>query len=225
MELMALPNPRLSSKAMEDLDLIQSAVNGNQKSYSLLMDRYRNSIFHMMLKMVHNRAEADDLTMEAFGKAFHKLPNYVPRYAFSTWLFKIAVNNCIDHVRKKKLPVINTGDAYGNSDSDFDILKFLRSEAVTPEDEMIRRERIEMMRVLLDRLSEKYRMMIELRFYEELSYEEIAQEMNIPLGTVKAQLFRAKELLYQMLQSPYAKSYLERTTRHEKEEAIPGEAA
>jgi RNA polymerase sigma factor (sigma-70 family) len=225
MELMALPNPRLSSKAMEDLDLIQSAVNGNQKSYAMLMDRYRNSIFHMMLKMVHNRAEADDLTMEAFGKAFHKLPNYVPRYAFSTWLFKIAVNNCIDHVRKKKLPIVNTGDAYGNSDSDFDILKYLRSEAITPEDDMIRGERIDMMRVLLDRLSDKYRMMIELRFYEELSYEEIAQEMNIPLGTVKAQLFRAKELLYQMLQTPYAKSYMERTTRYEKEEAIPGASA
>ena len=222
MDIFAAPAPQLSSRAKEDLELIESAIGGNQKAYATLMDRYRLSIFHTMLKMVRNRAEADDLTMEAFGKAFHKLPNYVPRYAFSTWLFRIAVNNCIDHKRKKRLPILHVGDTYGNSDTDFDILKFLRSHAITPEDEMIRQQRILMMHSLLDRLTDKYRVMIELRFYQELSYEEIAQEMEAPLGTVKAQLFRAKELLYQMLQSPYAQSYLERTSRHTN--PVPGES-
>lgn len=210
---------QLSTKANEDLDLVRRAVGGNQRAYHILMNRYRPGVHNMMMKMVNNRTEADDLTMEAFGKAFTKLPKYEPRYAFSTWLFKIAVNNCIDHVRKKRLPVFNTGDAYGNSDSDFDILKFLRSEAKTPEDELIRQQRLAMVREMLTRLNEKYRRMVLLRYYDELSYEEIATEMRLPLGTVKAQLFRAKELLYQMLQSPRAKMYFERTTRHEKIEA------
>ncbi len=214
--MITLANPSLSSKAVEDLDLIRNAVAGNQKAYHILLNRYRPGIYHKMLQMVNNRTDADDLTMEAFGKAFTKLPNYEPRFAFSTWLFKIAVNNCIDHCRKKRLPVLHTGDAYGNSDSDFDILKFLRADAKTPEDELIRQQRIGMVRDLLTRLNEKYRRMILLRYYEELSYEEIATEMKLPLGTVKAQLFRAKELLFQMMQTPFAKTYLERTTRHEK---------
>lgn len=211
---------QLSSKANEDLDLVRRAVAGNQRAYKILMNRYRPGVHNMMMKMVNNRTEADDLTMEAFGKAFTKLPKYEPRFAFSTWLFKIAVNNCIDHVRKKRLPVLNTGDAYGNSDSDFDILKFLRSEAKTPEDELIRQQRLAMVREMLTRLNEKYRQMVLLRYYDELSYEEIATEMRLPLGTVKAQLFRAKELLYQMLQQPRAKMYFERTTRHEKLEDV-----
>ena len=88
----------LSPKAKADYELVLRAIDGEEKAYTLLMTRYRNSIFHMMLKMINNRDDADDLTLEAFGKAFRKLPSYAPRYAFSTWLFKIAINNCIDHI-------------------------------------------------------------------------------------------------------------------------------
>lgn len=217
------PN-RLSARTIEDYALVQTAISGNQKAYAELLDRYRAAIFNMMYKMVNNRTEADDLTIEAFGKAFHKLPSYAPRYAFSTWLFKIAINNCIDHVRKKRLNMYSSGDPYGNSDGDFDLFRSVKADGNSPEDAMIRDQKISMMRHLLDRMSDKYRTMIELRYYEELSYDEIAQQMQIPLGTVKAQLFRAKEILYQMLQSPFAKSYLERTTRHEELECMPGES-
>ena len=222
MDVKALPNPRLSSRALEDYQLVVSAVEGNQKSYAILLDRYRNSVFNTMMKMVRNRAEADDLTMEAFGKAFNKLPSYAPHYAFSTWLFKIAINNCIDHVRRKRLPIVQAGDTF---DEAFDLVSLAKSYERTPEESMIRDQRIEMTRVLLGQLSEKYRRMVELRFYEELSYEEIANEMQVPLGTVKAQLFRAKELMYQMIQKPGSKAWFDRTTRFEKKkdaERMPG---
>jgi len=211
MELAAL-KPRLSSRAMEDYDLIQSAIDGDQQAYSNLLDRYRNSVFHKMLKMVNNREDADDLTLEAFGKAFAKLPTYAPHFAFSTWLFKIATNNCIDHIRKKRLHLLSIDDSIKpNSKQDFS--NNLKAHCLDPEEQVIRRQKVHLMRHVLTKLSTRYRLMIELRFFEELSYEEIARELEIPLGTVKAQLFRAKELLYGILQKPGASAYFETTRR------------
>jgi RNA polymerase sigma-70 factor (ECF subfamily) len=87
--LKKLQMPDLSTRKVEDYDLVQLAINGHQQAYAELLNRYRNSVYHTVLKMVKNRDDADDLTLEAFGKAFHKLPTYVPNYAFSTWLFRL----------------------------------------------------------------------------------------------------------------------------------------
>ena len=91
-----------SDKAKKDYSDVQAAIGGNQAAYASLMERYRESIYFMMLKMVSNTDDADDLTIEAFGKAFNRLEQYSPSYAFSTWLYKIASNNCIDFIRKKR---------------------------------------------------------------------------------------------------------------------------
>ena len=215
MEVKTAKPTNLSPRATEDYQRVLAAIDGDQKAYAFLMDRYRNSVFHMMLKMVNNREDADDLTLEAFGKAFNKLPSYAPRYAFSTWLFKIAINNCIDHIRKKRLHLLSIDDPIEpNGDSDYS--NNLKSSALDPEEKFIRQQRVGLMRDVLSQLSLKYRLMIELRFFEELSYDEIAKELDIPLGTVKAQLFRAKEILFQHLQSPLAKAYLENTKRRPK---------
>lgn len=206
-------NTKLSPKAKQDYELVQSAINGDQSAYGQLMDRYRSSIFHTMMKMVRNRDDAEDLTIEAFGKAFHKLPTYAPHYAFSTWLFKIAINNCIDHIRKKRLQTLSIDDPIEpNSDQDFS--NNLRAQILNPEDAVIRDQRIGLMRRSISKLSRKYRLMIELRYFEELSYEEIANELSIPLGTVKAQLFRAKEILFSMMQTPVAAAYLDTNVRY-----------
>ena len=204
--------PNLSRRASEDYELVKLAVDGCQRSYALLMERYRGSIYHMMLKMANNREDANDLTLEAFGKAFAKLPSYAPRYAFSTWLFKIAINNGIDHIRKKRLNMLSIDDPV-EPDSDQDYSNSLRAYTLNPEEQFIRKQRVKLMREVINQLNSKYRLMIELRFFEELSYDEIAQELDIPLGTVKAQLFRAKEILFSMLQKPGAKAYLEATPR------------
>ena len=95
-------NENLSDKARRDYMLVKKATDGDQKAYAELLDRYRDAIYYMLLKMVNNASDAEDLTIEAFGKAFKNLNQYAPNYAFSTWLFKIATNNCIDFIRKKK---------------------------------------------------------------------------------------------------------------------------
>lgn len=211
MELAAVQTKFASQRALDDYTIVKQAIKGDQKAYSILHDRYRSPIFHMMLKMVNNREDADDLTIEAFGKAFAKLTSYAPRYAFSTWLFRIAINNGIDYIRKKRLQMLSIDDPIdGESSSDYS--GNIRSTTLDPEEAFIRKQRLGLMREMLTKLSGKYRLMIELRYFEELSYEEIARELDIPLGTVKAQLFRAKEMLHKLLARPGASAYLDYKT-------------
>src|SRR6056297_3873137 len=99
---MELNNSSLSDKAQQDIALVEKAKAGDQQAYGQLMGKYRDSIYYMLLKMVNNPVDAEDLTIEAFGKAFKNIDQYTPNYAFSTWLFKIATNNCIDFIRRKK---------------------------------------------------------------------------------------------------------------------------
>lgn len=197
-------NKNLSDRALEDFELVRKAVEvNNQLAYAELMERYRDSIYHTMFKMVHNHDDAEDLTIEAFGKAFRKLHTYTPNYAFSTWLFKIATNNGIDFLRKKRLKLLSIDDPL-EKDGEQDFSNNLKSSSLDPEERYIRQQRKLIMRDLLSKLSEKYRVMIELRFFDELSYQEIAERLNLPIGTVKAQLFRAKELLYDILKKTKA---------------------
>ncbi|NPA37517.1 MAG: sigma-70 family RNA polymerase sigma factor [Chlorobi bacterium] len=193
-------NPNLSDKARYDYELVQKAVKGDQKSYAELMGRYRDAIYFMLLKMVNNKSDAEDLTIEAFGKAFKNLSQYSPNYAFSTWLFKIASNNCIDFLRKKRSNVISI-DGAGNEDSENETPIHLKDDMPDPEEGLIKQQKAILMRTVVKKLKPRYRTLIELRYFKEFSYEEIAVELDLPLGTVKAQLFRARELLFNTLKS------------------------
>jgi RNA polymerase sigma factor (sigma-70 family) len=188
----------LSDKAKQDLVLVEEAKKGKQAAYAELMDRYRDSIYFTMLKMVKNTDDADDLTIEAFGKAFNRLEQYSPSFAFSTWLFKIASNNSIDFIRKKRIQVTSMDSGLTNSEGDTMQID-ARSSGLNPEETIIQGQRIDHMRLLVSKLKPKYRELVEKRYFEEMSYEEIAEEMNLPLGTVKAQLFRARDFLASML--------------------------
>lgn len=205
----------LAQRNPDDYQLIQNAKGGDQRAYAQLMDRYYGNINQTILKMVHNRDDAEDLTLEAFGKAFRKLSSYSPTYAFSTWLFRIAINNCIDHIRKRKLNTMSIDETF-EPDGDTQYSDYLRAVGRNPEEQIIYNQRKQIAREVVNQLSEKYRLMIELRFFEELSYDEIARELNIPLGTVKAQLFRAKEMLYELLQKPGASAYFDNNKRRKK---------
>ncbi len=198
----------LSERALEDYQLVCRAVEENdQLAYAELMERYHDSIFHTMLKMVHNKDDAEDLTIEAFGKAFRKLNSYTPTYAFSTWLFKIATNNGIDFIRKKRMKTLSIDEPMGDDNSK-DYTNSLKAKSLDPEERFIRQQRGEILRDLMEKLSPKYRRMIELRYFDELSYQEIADKLDLPIGTVKAQLFRAKELLFDILKNSKAKRVL-----------------
>jgi RNA polymerase sigma factor (sigma-70 family) len=192
-------NPQLSDKAQYDFSLVQSALSGDEKAFARLMSRYKDAIYFMLLKMVNNKNDAEDLTLEAFGKAFKNLHQYSPNYAFSTWLFKIATNNCIDFLRKKRGVYISIENNQENGDNDAPVK--LRSTDPNPEEKLIRIQKAFLMRRLVHRLKPRYRILVELRYFREFSYEEIAKELNLPLGTVKAQLFRAREMLFKMIGS------------------------
>lgn len=192
-------NEHLSDKAKQDLTLVEDALNGNQLAYATLMERYRDSIYFMMVKMVKNPDDADDLTIEAFGKAFSRLDQYSPSFAFSTWLFKIASNNCIDFIRKKRIQL--TSMEAGITMNDGEKMRIdARSVSPNPEETIIQGQRVVHMRLLVSKLKPKYRELVEKRYFEELSYEEISDQMNLPLGTVKAQLFRARDFLATMME-------------------------
>ena len=192
-------NEHLSEKAKYDFELVKRALeNSDQSAYAELMDRYRDAIYFMLLKMVNNRDDADDLTIEAFGKAFKRLEQYTPSFAFSTWLFKIATNNCIDFIRKKKIHLLSI-DKKLNDGEGGEMSIDLQSGDLDPEEILIKQQKIKLMREVVVKLKPRYRQLVEMRYFQELSYEEIADELDIPLGTVKAQLFRAREFLFEIL--------------------------
>ncbi len=200
-------NDNLSTKAVYDYNLVRQAVDtGDQKAYAELMQRYKDSVFFMLLKMVNNKDDAEDLTIEAFGKAFKRLAQYTPTYAFSTWLFKIASNNAIDHLRKKKLRNNFSLDNQMKGD-DGDSYSFeLKADILDPEESVIKKQKIKQLRDVVDKLKPRYKDLIQYRYFEELSYEEISGKMDIPIGTVKAQLFRAREFLYEILKHTDSKN-------------------
>ena len=191
-------NTNLSEKAQRDFLLVQQATRGDQKAYAELMGRYRDAIYYMLLKMVNNASDAEDLTIEAFGKAFKNIQQYTPNYAFSTWLFKIATNNCIDFIRKRKATTVSLDQ---NDDDPDKSSPDIQAPNLDPEEEMIKDQKQKMMRDIVSKLKPRYRKLIELRYFREFSYEEIAEELELPIGTVKAQLFRARELLFNILKN------------------------
>lgn len=200
----------LSEKALHDYAVVKQAIKGDERAFAELFERYRESVFFMILKMVNNRTDAEDLMFEAFEKAFSSLKHYSPQYAFSTWLFKIASNNAIDFIRKKKNLMVPI-DAHDLSPSERNAAYNIQSDAPSPEEAAIREQRARFTREKVAQLKGRYRRLIELRYFEEYSYEEIAANLNIPLGTVKAQLFRARELLLGMLErgeTPGREEYL-----------------
>jgi len=187
----------LSDKARHDLKVIDRALHGESKAYAELLSRYRDSVYYVLLRMVNNPSDAEDLTIEAFGKAFHNLPKYIPSHAFSTWLFRIATNNCIDFMRKKSQSPRPFDQDEGEED---EMEATVASDMKLPDEVMMDRETAASLNRIVKSLKPRYRRLIELRYFEDYSYEDIATELSLPIGTVKARLFRAKVLIFNMVQ-------------------------
>ena len=190
-----------TEKAKRDYALLRRALDENdQQAYAELMSLYRDSIYYMLVRMVKNKDDAEDLTLMTFGKAFRYLDKYTPKYAFSTWLYRIALNNSIDFLRvKNNMPQYFEEDLYTNSTTSI-IDQSEDNLQRTPEEEIIDKQRLQLLRAAVAQLPEKYRKVIELRYYEDLAYEEIAERLNLTLSNVKIQILRAKHMLSHLMQ-------------------------
>mgnify|MGYP001383466198 CR=1 FL=1 len=190
---------KLTDKGKRDLKLIQRALKtGDPDAYNQLMKLYRDPIYFMLYEKVGDQEIAKDLTIEALGKAFKKLHMYTPNFTFSTWLYTVAKNNCIDYLRKNKLTTVSIDKIIEDSKerkNDFNIA----SSDPDPEKIMIKKQRVAILRQIVNQLKEKQRELVKLRYFKEMSYEEIAETLDIPLGTVKAQLHRSREKLFKIM--------------------------
>jgi RNA polymerase sigma-70 factor (ECF subfamily) len=184
-----------TERLQHDYQLVCDARDrGSRKAYADLMAAYREPLYLLLLRMTRNTTTASDLTIETFGKAFLQLHRYAPTSTFSAWLYSIGVHTYIDHLRRNRLETIPLSATEHTPDGEF-IEYQIPSNQPNPEEAMIRMQRDETLKQVVDQLKEPYRQMIRLRYYEDLSYEEIAERLHIPIGTVKVRLSRAKDLL------------------------------
>jgi RNA polymerase sigma factor (sigma-70 family) len=191
------------SRSQIDYDLVCKArEQGDERAYTTLMKRYRDNVYLMMLRMTGDAMEAEDLTMIAFSKAFRSLNSYMPTNTFSTWLFKIAVRGCIDYIRKQHTSVVSLEDISERIDKDDDVYEVpFKTNDDNPEESIIREQRYNALRGVIDQLKPYYRELVELRYFENMSYDEIAKKTGLPLGTVKIRLFRAHDILYALIKN------------------------
>lgn len=188
-----------NDKAQRDYQLVLAARDrGDERAYADLMRIYREPIYMMLLRMTHSPVDADDLTIETFGKAFCQLSSYTPQNTFATWLFSIASNSGIDFIRRQHMDLVSlTSMSVCSEDEAFEYP--LPSSDSNPEEAMIEVQRDALVRQVVEQLKPRYRRIVKMRYFEELSYEEIAKQLNIPLGTVKIQLRRARMLLAEII--------------------------
>lgn len=177
--------------------LIKKALSGEENAYDALLKRYQKGIYNMIYQMIRNREETEDLVQETFIKAFHSLDSYNDQFAFSTWLYKIAFNHCIDSIRKKKLKTLSLDKPVLLKEGK--VAHQIRDDSHGPESDYIYQEKRKLIQETIESLPERYREAIVLRHREERSYEEISEILQIPLGTVKARIFRAREMLKKKL--------------------------
>ena len=191
------PRENASESSLEDDKLVEKAIGGSEKAYKKLVDKYERALYFHILKMIKDREQVEDLVQETFVKAFDNLNTYSTNYAFSTWLYRIATNHTIDYLRKKKLNTLSIDEPMKTKDGEMEMQ--LPDESAGTDRNIIRKQRQKIVQNAIDNLPEKYRKVIELRHMEEKSYQEIADVLDLPLGTVKAHIFRARELLYKAL--------------------------
>jgi len=184
-------------KKLSDIELVKQALNGNDSAYTELMNRYKKKVEIIVSRLVKKEFDVEDLVQEIFTKAFTSLSTFKSEFSFSTWLYKIATNHCIDHIRKRKISTYSLDEELELEEDT--VHREIPDWSKTPDYELLKKEKNEIIHQAINSLPEHYRKVIILRHFEDKSYEEIAKELKLPIGTVKVHLFRARELLYKKL--------------------------
>lgn len=183
---------------IKDIELINLALADDQLAFSEILSRYRKAVYFLILKIVKFPEDAEDLTLITFSKAFLNLKSYTPTYRFATWIFRIASNSSIDFLRKRTLDTV--GIAQGNTPEEGEVrYNQIKSLSLNPEEELIEDQRKVLAHQVIKKLNVEMESIIRLRFFEEYTYDEISQELDIPLGTVKVRIHRARKILQTIL--------------------------
>lgn len=180
----------MAAENAQVLDIIEKARSGNQMAYSQLLDRFWPEVYHFQLKRTQNENDAEDITIQTFARAFEKLESYDSGYNFSTWLITISKNLHVDLLRKRKRNFLEGSDHQGS-----DAMKLILDESPSAEDQLIIEQNLKTLLQYLKRLKPAYREIIDLRYFQEMSYAEIAAKLTEPVNTIKVKLLRAKKLL------------------------------
>ncbi len=197
LQILTPASKKKAESQKQDLKLVQQTLRGDQKAFELLMKKYKFTLSHVLFNVVHNKDEVDDIIQEVFVNVYKALKNYKQEFTFFSWIYKIAINKGIDHIRKKKLATvsINKPIMTKNSEYYFEI----PDSTYEPDKEIILKERSALLNEAIGKLPKKYQKVIIMRHQHEKEYDEIAKELKLPLGTVKVHIFRARELLYKYL--------------------------
>ena len=197
MDVKNIKNKKLNPKA-EVFLLVQRAKKGDEIAFGELMERYRTSVYYLILRMVKNEDDAEDLTLEVFSKVYFNISMYTETHSFSTWLFKIASNHSIDFLRRKKnvkRPIKIDHPLKDDTNWYFE----LASEDPNPERLLMIKQKVTAIKEIIDVLPEEIRIVIKLRVFEEMPYKGIAKTLDIAIGTVKARLFRGRNMLAKLI--------------------------
>ena len=195
-------NQNLSANARRDIKLVTEVISGDTKVLNQLIKIYTASIYLVIVKLVYHKEVAKELTNEVFEKAFFNIHQFESNTPFSSWLYRIAHNHAIDHLRKKKgvgscLVIPNSYIKRIDEENQDKINSYIDN----PEEVMIKDEKAEILRKVVSDLQPMYRQLLEMRYFAEYTYDEISDELKIPVGTVKVTLFRSRKLLFEMLKN------------------------
>lgn len=196
-------NSQISPKQAEsnavDYQIINEILSGNKDAFALLQKKYQRQITSLLRKMVRDEDDVADLVQDTFIKAYRALPTFQQEHSFEKWLYKIASNTCIDYLRRKRFAMLSIDRTFTNDDGSESSMEFEDPDSPQPDAHLLSVERTELLKIAFDELPEKYQLVIKMRHEEELEYNEIAEQLNLPLGTVKAHIFRARAMMLQSL--------------------------
>jgi RNA polymerase sigma-70 factor (ECF subfamily) len=182
----------------DDTEILKRCLKGDERAYREILDRYRSPIYSLALRMVRQAQDAEDITQETFVRMFRALERYDPTRPFAAWLFTIASRLCIDHLRRRRLKPISLIQRDASTAEEHEIE--IEDPGLLPDELAVHSEEETRTRELIDSLPAHYRIVVVLRHQQDLSYEEIAETLHLPLGTVKARIHRARALLKQRIE-------------------------
>ncbi|MBU2500080.1 MAG: sigma-70 family RNA polymerase sigma factor [bacterium] len=183
----------------QDLKTIKRCKRGEEAAFAEILGRYRGPIYNLCYRMTRNAEDARDLGQEVFIKVFGLLDRFDENYAFSSWLFRIATNHCIDHLRRNRMRFMSLDGTMGPDGEEFELQ--LPHGGPEPDEVLQRRQAVELLTEVIADLPPHYKAITLLRHDQQLSYEEIAEILHLPLGTVKARIHRARNMIQQMLKA------------------------